>query len=296
MVGCHKRSHRTVFSLLFLHFPIPQSQTQQDHRLAGQQPNATKCVAKSKEQREQAEQEMEALPGEVFYVLLEHIGSLNDLGALWLMNRRAAWLCNNIPAKLLWRIAYRTCYTWNCENDDEVLLHNCSVVVPALQEPSSVPFKVRQWLYRRASMRAFGRSKEALSGCIILKKDDLKNPYVPDFSNNFRSRLGIGSSSGWYEEDAFEEEREWDQVWLIFKRHLVMQRVQRVNLGDGQVRPEWSRDGEGGGRRDFFRWSSKTHVACWCGGRQLHLAQKEARKERLEWAEARAEADSYIIL
>ena len=26
-----------------------------------------------------------------------------------------------------------------------------------------------------------------------------------------------------------------------FKRHLVMQRVQRVNLGDEKVRPEWRR-------------------------------------------------------
>lgn len=57
------------------------------------------------------------------------------------------------------------------------------MVVPAVQEPESVPFKVRQWLYRRASILSFGSSKEALSGCIISKKDDLKSPYaVDDFS------------------------------------------------------------------------------------------------------------------
>ncbi len=152
------------------------------------------------------------------------------------MNRRTALLCNNISTKVLWRIAYRTCHCKDCDNHIGFPC-NCSVVVPALQEPESVPFKVRQWLYRRANIRSFGSSKEALSGCIISKKDDLKSLYaVDDFFGECERRLGNNDTC---HEDVDAEEREWDQVWLIFKRHLVMQRVQRVNLGDGQVRPEW---------------------------------------------------------
>jgi len=187
------------------------------------------------------------LPPEVMYNVLEHVDSLDDLGSLSLANKWMADLVGNIRAKTLWRIAYRTCHRRGCdlhqEEQDEVSPCNCSVVVPALQEPGSAPFKVRQWLYRRASMRAFGSSKEALSGCIISKQDDLKNPYTMDIFNGFDKRLGRADAC---EEDVDVEEREWDQVWLIFKRHLVMQRVQRVNLGDGRVKAGWRRDGEGG--------------------------------------------------
>ena len=54
---------------------------------------------------------------------------------------------------------------------------DCSVVAPALEEPESVPFKVRAWLYRRASLRSFERSEEDLGRCIVQKKEDLRNPY-----------------------------------------------------------------------------------------------------------------------
>ena len=189
---------------------------------------------------------MDALPPEIFDMVVENLSSLDDLGALWLTNRRVASMCANIRAKTLWRIAYRICYK-DCANHDEVKERmgsplDCSVVGPALEEPGSVPFKVRAWLYRRVSMRSFGRSEEVLGRCTIRKDEDLENPY--DFSRGSR-KLGILFKE-WCEEDDVEE-REWAKVWLTFKRHLVMQRVQRVGLGDRMVRPEWRRDGEGRG-------------------------------------------------
>ena len=50
-------------------------------------------------------------PTEVFGTLLEHVCSLGDLGALWLVNRQVAWLCGSIRPKTLWRITYRTCWS-----------------------------------------------------------------------------------------------------------------------------------------------------------------------------------------
>ena len=181
---------------------------------------------------------MEILPVELFGMLLEHISSLNDLGALWLVNRQTARLCAIIPAKTVWRITYRT-LDRDCEHhmaDEEApdeFPCNCSVVKPALEDPRSVPFKVRAWLYRCASVRSFGRSNESLSGCIVSIEDDVENPFDPERG---RRKLGIP----WHEvceEDSDIETGEWAKVWLILKRHLVMQRVQRVNSGDETVKP-----------------------------------------------------------
>ena len=112
---------------------------------------------------------MDALSDDLFYVVLEHIWSLNDLEALWLTNRRAARLCNNMSSKTLWRIAYRTCWA-DCkrhqeEEDGMGSPCDCNVVVPVLQEPESVPFKVRAWLYQRASVRSFGNRNRCRSKC-----------------------------------------------------------------------------------------------------------------------------------
>jgi len=41
------------------------------------------------------------------------------------------------------------------------------------------------------------------------------------------------------------EAGEWERVWLIFKRHLAMQRVQRVNTKDLTVPLEWKRASPG---------------------------------------------------
>lgn len=114
---------------------------------------------------------MDTLPVEVFGSVLEHVCSLNDLGALWRVNRRMALLCGSVRPKTLWRITYRTCWS-DCWRHDEVeegigCSCNCSVVAPALYDPTSAPFKVRAWLYRRASIRSFGRSEEALGGCAV---------------------------------------------------------------------------------------------------------------------------------
>ena len=172
---------------------------------------------------------MDTLPAELFDVLLEHIWSLDDLGALCLVNQRAARLCANILPKTLWRIAHRTCHA-DCDNHQDEFPCGCSVVVPALQEPESVPFKVRAWLYRRASVRSFGTSEEVLRRCIVSVNEDMKNPYEydPYDPEHGRRKLGIPFEE-FCEGDDFEE-REWKKVWLIFKRHLV---------GDGTVRPEW---------------------------------------------------------
>ncbi len=124
---------------------------------------------------------------------------------------------------------------------------DCSVVAPALHDPTSMPFKVRAWLYRRASEKSFVISKEALGRCVIWDDEDLENPYDND------RQYGSGKlytwpddSHGWdddecqrYADGQDEEAAEWARIWHIFKRHLVMQRVQRVNQGDPTVRPQW---------------------------------------------------------
>lgn len=80
----------------------------------------------------------------------------------------------------------------------------------------------------------FKRSEEYLGRCIVQKKKDLRNPYE-------NRGYGWGKLSTEYEEDNTFIPREWARDWLIFKRYLTMQRVQRVNTGDKTVRPEWRR-------------------------------------------------------
>lgn len=48
--------------------------------------------------------------------------------------------------------------------------------VLALDKPESVEFKVRAWLYQRASLLSCGTSEENLSGCIDLKEKEYKEP------------------------------------------------------------------------------------------------------------------------
>lgn len=140
-------------------------------------------------------------------------------------------MCDSIRFKTLWRIAYRTCWR-KCENHQEKEDYpGCSVVKPALENPGSVLFKVRAWLYRRASRQSFGCSEEALQGYMVACWEDMDfNPYSPERGG---SKLGIQMDA---EGDSDEEdergrnsvdrgEGEWERVWLIFKRHLVMQRV-----------------------------------------------------------------------
>ena len=58
---------------------------------------------------------------------------------------------------------------------------DCMMIVPALQKPDSVSFKVLMWLYRRASVQSFKTSEEALGRCITSVEDDMKNPYDTRF-------------------------------------------------------------------------------------------------------------------
>ena len=84
------------------------------------------------------------------------------------------------------------------------------MVVPALQEPESVPFNVRAWLYRRASVRSFESSEEALGLCIISVEDDMKNPY--DFLRGSR-KLGVPFEE-FCEENDVEELRMSAALWI----------------------------------------------------------------------------------
>jgi len=189
---------------------------------------------------------MDCLSTEIFDAVLEHISSLDDLHALWLTSHRAAWSCANMLPQTLWQITYRTLCR-NCifreENrlcgaDEYSLERGCDVALSSLQEPGSVPFKVRAWLYRRASLRSFGISEEVLSGCVVLRADDLENPYEIIYGSG---KLSTGRRKDDDNDDT--KAREWAAIWCIFKSYLVTQRVQRVNLGDARVRPEWTGGG-----------------------------------------------------
>jgi len=194
---------------------------------------------------------MDRLPPELFGIILEQVCSLDDLGSLWLVNKQVAWMCDSIRPKTLWRIAYRTCWR-KCEyHQEEEDCPGCSVVESALEDPASVPFKVRTWLYRRASRQSFGCSEEALQGCMVACWKDMDfNPYSRERGDR---KLGIQMDAEGDSDEEDErgrnsvdrEEGEWERVWLIFKRHLVMQRVQRVNVGDPTVPLEWKRHAPG---------------------------------------------------
>lgn len=140
------------------------------------------------------------------------------------------------------------------------------MIVPALQEPESVSFKVRAWLYQRASVRSFGTSKEVLGRCIVQKNNDLENPYED-------RRYGWGKLNTECKEDSDPKPGEWARFWLIIKRYWVMQRVQRVNLGDGTVRPQWRRIYESVKDED---------------------EEEEEEEDEEEWAEALREANSFM--
>ena len=207
---------------------------------------------------------MDALPVEVFGLVLEHVCSLNDLGALWQVNRQMALYCGNIRAKTLWRITYRTCWR-DCPRHDGMEEDtgspcNCSVVEPALYDFTSAAFKVRAWLYRRASERSFGRSEEALGRCVIRMDEDLENPYDKEGPNGGGKLVAWPEGSDDWDDDEWqryadeqdEQVREWAKVWQIFKRHLVMQRVQRVNQGDPTAMRHWKRSyGADGKEREW---------------------------------------------
>ncbi len=179
------------------------------------------------------------LPPEVVYNVLEHVDSLNDLGSLSLTNKWMAELVGNIRAKTLWRITMRTgdSCTKECESHDDSGHCWCGLMESALGQHDSRPWKVRAWLYRRASMRSFGHSKESLEWCQVPIHDF--NPYhVETEGPCLASWSGMDEE---YDDDNYREVRGWSLVWMEFIRHLTMQRVQRVNTGDARARAEWTR-------------------------------------------------------
>lgn len=112
-------------------------------------------------------------------MVLEHLDSLEVLGALWLINRQSAQLDDNFLSKTLWGITYRTygfriCWPYTRWSHGQELKKEkeCdrTVIMPSLCKTESIPFKVLAWLYRRASLRWFGMSEESLAGCMDVIK------------------------------------------------------------------------------------------------------------------------------
>jgi len=163
------------------------------------------------------------LPLELMCNVMEHVDCLDDLRSLSLTNRLMAGYVGSIEAKTLWGITVRS-FQFDCGlHVDGRCLCWCwrGLVGPSLERAGSRPWKVRAWLYRRASIRSFGHSEECLAGCQV--------PIVC-LRPNARSV------------EELEWNREWNAVWTTFGRYLTRQRVERVNMRDGRVRPEWRRD------------------------------------------------------
>ena len=183
---------------------------------------------------------MDKIPIEVFDKVLQNISSLTDLDALWRTCRGIACVCATIRSKTLWQITYRTLcndciyppeYRLCSEEDEYSLERGCNVAVSSLLVPTSRPFKVRSWLYRRASLRSFGVSKEELGRCIVLRNNDLQNPY--------ELYCAPGKLSNSHSVATYNKAREWAAIWCTFKICLVTQRVQRVNVDDPKIKQEW---------------------------------------------------------
>ncbi len=196
------------------------------------------------------------LPPEVMDNVLEHVDCLNDLGSLSLTNRRMASVVRNVGGKTLWRITMRS-LRFNCGLHVEgrcLCWWRHGLMEASLERPYSRPWRVRAWLYRRASIRSFGHSEESLAGCQV--------PVVC---------LRLYARSDAMSVDDLEREREWNAVWRTFARYLTGQRVQGVNMRDGRVRPEW--------RRDYWEdWDDMTDSMC---AEDKALAAKDL--ERWTW-------------
>ncbi len=173
------------------------------------------------------------VPPEVMDNVLEHVDSLGDLGSLSFTNRTMAGLVGSMRAKTLWRITMRSgdyCTKYCTLHDGDGGRCWCGLMNHALGEARSRPFRVRAWLYRRASRGVFGHSEESLEGCQVPIRDF--NPYHAETE---------GPCLGHEDDDDYREVREWNLIWMSFIRYLTMQRVQRVNTGDEKARPQWRR-------------------------------------------------------
>jgi len=150
------------------------------------------------------------LPPELMDNVLEHVPTLDDLGALSLTSRRVNLFCNRVSATTLRRITERCTYTKVYKLGDmgrrpeRRRSQPKEVVMAAFNQPLSRPYKVREWLYRRGSRRWFGGGEDLLEG--------------------WPRRLLDGQVSEVVDE------------WRILKRHIAMhiatQRVQRVDRSD----------------------------------------------------------------
>ena len=203
---------------------------------------------------------MESAPAEILDLVLENVSSLDDLTSLSLTNKLLARCVANTKAKTLWHIAYSMylphCRIHPCDDWDSCSLKSdwydkqygtyedcrCEVAEASVEYPKSTPFKIRAWLYRRGCRRCFGKSEEDLAGCAKTTGYVLEYPYGMEFMGENEN---FASENQW---ELFGEAYnisvgEWRKIWLIFKRHMVMQRVQRVNMGDSSVKAEWKAGG-----------------------------------------------------
>ena len=94
---------------------------------------------------------------EILNAILEQLGSLRDLESLSCVSRRMALVCTEIQAKTLWRILLRgesqQCFDqrYNLDHDGDCFA--CLSLYESIFRLESAPYKVRAWLYRRASRR-----------------------------------------------------------------------------------------------------------------------------------------------
>lgn len=100
---------------------------------------------------------MEDLPPEVLTAIVEQLESLRDLQSLFLVNRRIALVCTEIRAKALWQILLKSeshksiDQRYNLDHDGGCFA--CLSLYESIFRRETAPYKVRAWLYRRASRR-----------------------------------------------------------------------------------------------------------------------------------------------
>ena len=197
-----------------------------------------------------------SLPSEILLQVVEHLPLLADWAALYRSCRQMACLCSCVSLGQLWGLMLRSCRErirafpmrehWMERKRWPSIEWQIEKGFLDPSDPREVPFKVCEWLYRRESRRCFGRSEESLFACRVSPYGlcDRRNPY----------RWGVGKlglkeysvdSCNWADAQA----EEWETIWRTFTIYLTMQRVQRVNRGDPDVKEYW--------RAEFWKWHGR---------------------------------------
>ena len=100
---------------------------------------------------------MEDLPTEVLVAIVERLESPRDFQSLLSVNRRIALVCTEIRAKTLWEILLESerykgiDQRYNLDHDGGCFA--CLSLYESIFRRETAPYKVRAWLYRRASKR-----------------------------------------------------------------------------------------------------------------------------------------------